>query len=64
MGRIGRAIARRAAGFDMRILYNNRSPLAEAEERRLGASWADLDVLLAESDFVVAMVPYSPRRTT
>jgi lactate dehydrogenase-like 2-hydroxyacid dehydrogenase len=43
----------------MRILYNNRSPLAEAEERRIGATWADLDALLAESDFVVAMVPYS-----
>ena len=60
MGRIGRAIARRAAGFDMRVLYNNRSPLAEADERRFGAAWADLDKLLAESDFVVAMVPYSP----
>lgn len=60
MGRIGRAIARRAAGFDMRILYNNRSPLPEAEERRLGATWADLDQLLSEADFVVAMVPYSP----
>ena len=59
MGRIGRAIARRASGFDMRILYNNRSPLAEAEERRIGATWADLDALLSESDFVVAMVPYS-----
>ena len=60
MGRIGRAIARRAAGFDMRILYNNRSPLAHAEEQRIGATWADLDELLAQSDFVVAMVPYSP----
>jgi lactate dehydrogenase-like 2-hydroxyacid dehydrogenase len=58
MGRIGQAIARRAAGFDMRILYNNRSPLAEVDERRLGATWADLDALLAQSDFVVAMVPY------
>jgi len=60
MGRIGQAIARRAAGFDMRILYNNRSPLAQVEERRLGATWADLDALLAQSDFVVAMVPYTP----
>jgi lactate dehydrogenase-like 2-hydroxyacid dehydrogenase len=60
MGRIGRAIARRAAGFDMRVLYNNRSPLPEADERALGAKWADLDALLSEADFVVAMVPYSP----
>jgi gluconate 2-dehydrogenase len=59
MGRIGRAIARRAAGFDMRILYNNRSPLPVADEERIGATWADLDALLAQSDFVVAMVPYS-----
>jgi lactate dehydrogenase-like 2-hydroxyacid dehydrogenase len=36
MGRIGRAIARRAAGFDMRILYNNRSPLPRA--RRSGSA--------------------------
>ena len=43
----------------MRILYNNRSPLEQSEERRIGASWADLDALLSESDFVVAMVPYS-----
>ena len=35
MGRIGQAIARRAAGFDMRVIYNNRSRLAEADEKRL-----------------------------
>jgi len=60
MGRIGRAIARRAAGFDMRVLYHNRNRLEEAEERRLAATWVERDKLLAESDFVVLMVPYSP----
>ena len=60
MGRIGQAIARRAAGFDMRVLYNNRSRLPDAEERRLNASYADRDELLAQSDFVVVMAPYSP----
>ena len=60
MGRIGQAIARRALGFDMRILYNNRSRLAETDEKRLGATWVDRDRLLAESDFVVVMAPYSP----
>jgi lactate dehydrogenase-like 2-hydroxyacid dehydrogenase len=60
MGRIGQAIARRAAGFDMRVLYHNRSRLPEAEERRLGARRVERDELLAESDFVVVMAPYSP----
>lgn len=60
MGRIGQAIARRAQGFDMRVLYHNRSRLAEADEKRLGAEYVDRDRLLAESDFVVVMAPYSP----
>jgi lactate dehydrogenase-like 2-hydroxyacid dehydrogenase len=60
MGRIGQAIARRAAGFDMRVLYHNRTRVAEDIERRLGASWTSLDELLRQSDFVVLQVPYSP----
>ncbi len=60
MGRIGQAVARRASGFDMRVLYNNRTRLAEADEKRLNARYADRDRLLAESDFVVVMAPYSP----
>ncbi len=60
MGRIGQAIARRARGFDMRVAYHNRTRLPQAEERRLGATWVERDRLLAESDFVVVMVPYSP----
>jgi gluconate 2-dehydrogenase len=60
MGRIGKAIARRALGFDMRVLYNNRSRLPEAEEKRLNATWMERDRLLAEADFVVVMAPYSP----
>jgi glyoxylate/hydroxypyruvate/2-ketogluconate reductase len=58
MGRIGRAIARRASGFDMRVLYHNRSRLPPEEEA--GAEWVAKDRLLAESDFVVVMAPYSP----
>src|SRR5205085_3833846 len=46
-------------GFDMRVLYNNRTRLGEDEERRLGAEYAERDRLLAESDFVVVMAPYS-----
>jgi lactate dehydrogenase-like 2-hydroxyacid dehydrogenase len=60
MGRIGQAIARRAGGFDMRVLYHNRGRIPEADEKRLNATWVDKDTLLAESDFVVVMVPYSP----
>jgi lactate dehydrogenase-like 2-hydroxyacid dehydrogenase len=60
MGRIGQAIARRASGFDMRVVYNNRSRLPEADERRLNATRVERDDLLAQSDFVVVMVPYSP----
>ncbi len=60
MGRIGQAIARRARGFDMRVLYYNRTRLPEADERRLDAAWMERERLLAESDFVVVMAPYSP----
>lgn len=60
MGRIGQAIARRAAGFDMKILYHNRQPVEAAIEQRLQAQYRALDDLLRESDFVVLQVPYSP----
>ena len=60
MGRIGQAIARRATGFDMRVLYHNRTRLPEGDEKRLNATWVERDSLLAESDFIVVMVPYSP----
>jgi gluconate 2-dehydrogenase len=60
MGRIGQAIAKRAGGFDMRVLYHNRKRIPEADEKRLNATWAERDRVLAESDFVVVMVPYSP----
>ncbi len=60
LGRIGQAIAKRARGFDMRVLYHNRKRVAETIERELGATWVGLDQLLRESDFVVLQVPYSP----
>ena len=60
MGRIGQAIARRAAGFDMRVIYDNRSRLPEADEKRLNATRVERDELLAQADFVVVMAPYSP----
>ena len=58
MGRIGSAVARRAAGFSMRLQYTNRSQAAN--ERELGATRVELDTLLATSDHVVLVLPYSP----
>jgi glyoxylate reductase len=60
MGKIGSAIAVRAAGFGMRILYHNRRPLPPERERLLRAERRGLDELLAESDFVVLCVPLTP----
>lgn len=58
MGRIGRAIARRAAGFAMPVIYHNRTRLAPDEEA--GAVHVDFETLLRQSDHLVLMVPYSP----
>jgi len=59
LGRIGQAFARRARGFDMKIIYSSRrrKPHAEAE---LGAEYAGLDNLLARSDFVSLHTPLTP----
>ncbi len=51
-GRIGQAVARRAHGFSMRVLYWNPRRMEEDEEERLNMIYAPLDDLLAESDFV------------
>ncbi|MEM5401701.1 MULTISPECIES: 2-hydroxyacid dehydrogenase [Paraburkholderia] len=57
LGRIGGAVARRAAlGFNMKVLYTNRSP-NEGAERNYGARRVELDELLASADFVCLQVP-------
>jgi glyoxylate reductase len=56
LGQIGLAVARRARGFDMRILYHDRQRHLEAEAD-LALEYADLDRLLRESDFVSLHVP-------
>lgn len=58
-GRIGRGMARRALGFQMRVLYQNRTRVALEVERELRAEFADLDRLLRDSDFVTLHVPLS-----
>lgn len=57
MGQIGRAVARRAQGFGLRILYTSRRPIPPDEERTFGARFASLQDLLRESDFVTLHVP-------
>ncbi len=60
MGRIGQAVARRAAGFSMRVIYHNRNPLPVADEQACNAAWVDKKTLLSEVDFLVLLLPYSP----
>jgi glyoxylate/hydroxypyruvate/2-ketogluconate reductase len=57
LGRIGGAVARRAAlGFNMKVLYTNRTP-NEVAEREYGARRVELDELLSTADFVCLQVP-------
>ena len=60
MGRIGQAIARRAMGFDMKVIYHNRKRVAPEIEQRVHAAYVSMDELLAQSDFIILQVPYSP----
>jgi gluconate 2-dehydrogenase len=57
MGRIGQAVARRASGFGMPVIYHNRSVLPEPVERECNARYVDKQTLLRESDFLVLVVP-------
>ncbi len=59
-GRIGRAVARRAGGFGMRILYHDAQRPDPALERELGATYAEPSTLLRESDFVTVHTPLLP----
>jgi glyoxylate reductase len=60
LGRIGRAVARRARGFDMRLLYTKRDRLPESQESDLGVEFRSLDDLLQEADIVTVHVPLTP----
>lgn len=59
MGRIGEAVAHRAKGFNMDVIYHNRSRKVEAEEQ-FGFEYRALDDLLSESDFIVVLTPLTP----
>jgi lactate dehydrogenase-like 2-hydroxyacid dehydrogenase len=63
LGRIGTAVARRAAGFELRVLYTQRTRLDGATERELNAEWRPLDDLLRVADSVSLHVPRTVETT-
>lgn len=56
MGNIGQAVAKRAKGFSMNVLYHNRTRKVEAEEE-IGAHFCSFHELVEKSDFVVCLTP-------
>lgn len=60
MGRIGQAVARRSMGFDMKVIYNNRSRLSpELEAKANNAQYVSREELLRTADHIVLVLPYS-----
>jgi glyoxylate/hydroxypyruvate/2-ketogluconate reductase len=59
MGRIGQALARRARGFNMRVIYHNRSRVAPEIEAELNAEYVSKADLLKQADHVVLVLPYT-----
>ena len=59
MGRIGQAIARRAVGFRMKVLYHNRRRIDAAMEAECRAEYRSKEELLAQADFLVLAMPYT-----
>jgi lactate dehydrogenase-like 2-hydroxyacid dehydrogenase len=60
MGRIGKALCKRARACGMHVIYHNRRPLYVEEETRLGTVYASKDELLEQADFVSLNAPYTP----
>jgi len=60
MGRIGQAIARRAVGFRMQVIYHNRRRLDAAVETECRAAFCSKEELLRQADFVVLAMPLTP----
>lgn len=60
LGRIGSAVARRASGFDMKVLYFDERRLSPEEEAKLGVEFATKEQILKEADFISLHVPLLP----
>lgn len=60
MGAVGQAIAQRLVGYDMNLLYTDPATLPRVDEIRWGLTQVSLPALLAQSDYVVPMVPFTP----
>jgi glyoxylate reductase len=61
IGRIGKAVAKRARGFEMNVIYHNRTRLSGTEEKRLGVRYCTLDELFRKSDVVTIHVPHTKK---
>lgn len=61
LGKIGQAVARRAQGFNMRVLYYDPLRLSPAEDKELGVTFYHLEDLLRESDFVTIHIPVTDK---
>lgn len=59
-GRIGRAVARRASGFQMKVIYTDAVRAPEEAEKSVNAEFCDMNTLLAEADFISVHVPLLP----
>jgi glyoxylate reductase len=59
MGRIGKAVAQRAAGFQMNVIYHNRTRLPKKEEKQLGVRYVTLDNLFGTSDVISIHSPHT-----
>jgi glyoxylate reductase len=59
-GRIGKMMAKRASGFDMRVMYYNRHRLLPEEEAQYNMTYTSLEDLLQQADFVSIHTPYTP----
>lgn len=59
-GRIGRAVARRAGGFEMKVIYTDAVRAPEGVERELKAEFREMNALLGEADFISVHVPLLP----
>ena len=60
MGEIGAELARRLRGFGCTVLYNKRNRLPEAAEREINVRFAEVDDMLARSDYVCMLLPFFP----